>query len=80
MRYMGSTFNSSNDLEVPAYTLYDLSVGYDLAQADPSLNGAKVQLTVNNVFDKEYVSSCANDYACFYGAERSAMAKVSFDW
>jgi iron complex outermembrane recepter protein len=80
MRYMGSTFNSSNDLEVPAYTLYDLSVGYDLAQADPSLKGAKVQLTVNNVFDKEYVSSCANDYACFYGAERSAMAKVSFGW
>lgn len=82
MRYMGTTYgNSANSFKVPAYDLYDLSVGYDLSRSSPSsLKGAKLQLNVNNVFNEKYVSSCGAAWACFYGSERSAMAKVSYSW
>jgi len=81
MRYMGTTYgNDTNSFKVPAYDLYDLSVGYDLAKASSSLKGAKLQLNVNNVFNEKYVSSCGAAWACFYGSERSAMAKVSYSW
>jgi iron complex outermembrane receptor protein len=79
-RYVGTTYNRSNTMKTAAFGLYDMSVAYDLDKASVKLKGAKVQLTVNNVFDKKYVSSCANDYACFYGSERSAMAKISYAW
>lgn len=79
-RYVGTTYNRANTTKTPAYGLYDASLNYDLGTASNSLKGAKVQLTVNNIFDKKYVSSCASDYACFYGAERSAMLKVNYAW
>ena len=79
-RYNGKTYSRDNTFTTPAYSLYDMSVGYDLGHASAKLKGAKIQLTVNNVFDKKYVSSCASNYACFYGAERSAMLKASYTW
>lgn len=78
-RYMGSTYSENNKNKTPAYDLYDLSVGYDLGKASAKLKGAKVQLTVNNVFDKRYVSTCAN-FDCFYGSGRSAMLKANYAW
>lgn len=80
VRYVGSTYSRNNAIKVPDYTLTDLSVGYDLGKASTSLKGAKAQLTVNNLFDHEYVSSCANNWACFYGEGRSAMAKLGYSW
>ena len=79
-RYVGTTYNRANTTKTPAYGLYDASLNYDLGTASNSLKGTKVQLTVNNIFDKKYVSSCASDYACFYGAERSSMLKVNYAW
>lgn len=79
-RYMGKTYSQDNSFTVPAFSLVDMSLGYDLGHLTHSLQGAKVQLTVNNVFDKKYVSSCASNYACFYGSERSAMLKANYSW
>lgn len=78
-RYMGSAYSQNNQIKTPAYQLYDLSIGYDLAKASAKLDGAKLQLTVNNVFDKRYVSACSN-YDCFYGSGRSAMLKANYAW
>ncbi len=80
VRYVGETYSRTNALKVPHYTLADLSVGYDLGKASSSLKGARAQLTVNNLFDHEYVSTCSATWACFYGEGRSAMAKINYRW
>lgn len=80
VRYVGDTYSRTNALKVPHYTLADLSVGYDLGKASSTLKGARAQLTVNNVFDHEYVSTCSATWACFYGEGRTAMAKINYRW
>jgi iron complex outermembrane receptor protein len=65
---------------VPHYTLYDAMVKYDLGQASSALRGAALQLNVQNLTDKKYVSSCSGEYACFYGSGRSIIASVNYRW
>ena len=42
---------------------------YDLARF--GLPGSSVGVNVNNLFDREYVSSCYSEYACYWGARTS---------
>ncbi|MDE9497043.1 TonB-dependent siderophore receptor [Xenorhabdus bovienii] len=81
VRYLGTTSGDFTEkFNVPSYTLYDLMAKYDLGEASPQLKGASVQLNVNNLTDKRYVSSCSNDGACFYGSGRSIFATVAYSW
>jgi iron complex outermembrane receptor protein len=36
-----------------------------------------VGVNVNNLFDREYVSSCS-EYACYWGAGRQVVATATF--
>lgn len=73
VRYMGTTFgNNQNTFTVPAYTLYDMSIGYDFM---PNLN---LQLNAQNLTNKKYVASCANNFSCFYGTERNLSATLNY--
>ncbi len=65
---------------VPAYTLADLAVHYELSGLAPQLKGWKVAFNVNNLFDKEYVSACASNTQCFYGSGRTYLASARFQW
>ncbi len=80
VRYVGSTYSRNNQIKVPDYTLADLSISYDLAKANSGLKGAQAKLTVKNLFDHEYVSTCSATWACFYGEGRSAMASLGYTW
>ncbi len=51
-------------------------VKYDLARF--GLPGSSVAVNVNNLFDREYVSSCYSEYACYWGAERQVVATATF--
>lgn len=82
-RYVGATssFYASgpqvNDtFNVPSYTVADAMVKYDLARF--GLPGSSVAVNVNNLFNREYVSSCYRDYACYWGAERQVVATATF--
>ncbi|WFY27564.1 ferrichrome porin FhuA [Enterobacter ludwigii] len=82
-RYIGNTvsYYSSGDkkdqpFNVASYTLADAMVKYDLARL--GLPGSSVAVNVNNLFDREYVSSCYKDYACYWGAERQVVATATF--
>lgn len=44
---------------------------YDLARF--GLPGSSVGVNVNNIFDREYVSSCYSEYACYWGAGRGLL-------
>lgn len=79
VRYVGDSWaNDSNTLEVPDYTLVDLSIGYDLGQV--GLAGVSTRLNANNLLDKEYVAACISEFRCYYGAERSVQATVTYDF
>ncbi|MGO2403641.1 MAG: TonB-dependent siderophore receptor [Vibrio litoralis] len=76
VRYMGSSVGSTSDgtgtLHVPAVTLYDAMARYDITPK------WRAQVNVNNLTDKEYVSSC--DYYCYYGEELTATATINYMW
>jgi iron complex outermembrane receptor protein len=54
-------------------TLYDARIGY----AEENWG---VDLNVDNLFDKAYVSGCQGVNVCAYGEGRTAMLKVHINW
>lgn len=81
VRYIGDTWgNNQNTVKIPSYTLWDLKLAYKPEYRFPALKGTNIQLNVQNVGDKHYVASCANDYACFYGKERQYILSAGYRW
>ena len=79
-RYVGTMqMNAENtDGKVPAYTVVDMSLGYDLGFLSESLSGASANLMINNLFNEEYYT-CYNSSNCWYGAERSVELHVKYE-
>lgn len=77
VRYIGESWaNAANTLEVPDYTLVDASISYDLSEI--GVRGLSAQLNANNLLDKEHVGACYSESVCYFGAERSVTATVSY--
>lgn len=83
VRYIGPSFGdavNSAALIVPAYTLGDLAVHYDLAGLSPQMSGWKLAVNMTNIADKTYVSACASSNQCFYGNGRTTLGTVRYQW
>ena len=81
VRYLGSTQGDSiNSFKVPAVTLVDAAIDYDLGRASPALKGMNVALNVSNLFDKDYLASCFSTSFCYYGYQRSVRASLRYRW
>ncbi|WP_237353472.1 TonB-dependent siderophore receptor [Xanthobacter sp. YC-JY1] len=81
VRYIGTSWgNNANTFEVPAYTLFDAMLKYDLGVLDARMKGAQLQVNAKNIGDLTYVASCANAYACFYGEGLSVTGSVKYNW
>lgn len=76
--YTESYADRDNTEKVPSYTLLDGMIGYDFSEM--GLNGVSARLNVNNLLDKDYVASCNSINYCYFGAERSVKATVSYDF
>ncbi len=87
VRYVGSSSSfysntyydeskRNKSFNVPSYTVADATVKYDLARF--GMPGSSVGVNVTNLFNREYVSSCYRDYACYWGAERQVTATATF--
>src|SRR5690606_26470527 len=80
-RYLGTSYGGSNNaFKVPAATLVDLALDYDLARLNPALKGTTVALDVTNLFDKEYIASCYSETWCWYGYQRNIRASLRYQW
>lgn len=76
-RYIGSSYGDpANSFKVASATVADAVVKYDLARV--GMAGSSIALNVNNLFDRDYVSSCFATYGCFWGAERQVVATATF--
>jgi iron complex outermembrane recepter protein len=72
VRTTGRSFaDRTNTLEVPGFTLVDLALHYQRSRW-------KAGITVSNILDDEYVSSCSSEAACFYGEQRRAAFNVGY--
>jgi iron complex outermembrane receptor protein len=70
VRYIGSTWDGSDTLEVPGYTLVDLMLSYDRPEWRLAFNAT-------NLADKHYISACLARGDCFFGVRRTVMATIS---
>lgn len=86
VRHVASTFaNTTNTIEVPAFTLMDAGIHYDFEYIEPKLKGLRLSLNATNLFDKEYVASCGTgtgniDVGCFWGTRRTILATARYRW
>ncbi len=78
-RYVGEMYIDATNTQgtVPNYTIADLSLGYQLGNLSDSLNGARAELIVSNLFNDEYYT-CYDSANCWYGAERTLELKVNY--
>ena len=80
-RYTGKNYgDSDNTFKTPSFVIYDATLSYDLAALDPGFKGVSTSLNVQNLFDREYVSSCNYSFGCYYGQQRTAALEVKYDW
>lgn len=76
VRYTGDTFgDAASSFKVPAFTLIDAAVRYQLQDSAFSF-----EVNAKNLMDKEYVSSCASTSQCFYGFRRTVLASLKAEW
>ena len=78
VRYIGeAALTSTGSRKVPDATLLDLAVTYDLGQLAPSMEGAELGVSVNNLADERYYT-CYDAGNCWFGQERTVEASVSY--
>jgi iron complex outermembrane recepter protein len=71
VRYVGESGDGLvGGLEVPAVTLFDAMVSYEIP-------GWRFALNANNLTDKQYVASCLGRGDCWYGNRRRLFASVT---
>lgn len=74
VRYVGSSYaNAENTLKVPAATLVDAAIRYQIGNWGMALN-------VTNLFDKTYVKSCNGQSGCGYGDARTITVSANYRW
>lgn len=73
VRYVGGSWGGTNKVYTPSYTLADLMLGWEFARWDIALN-------LRNVADKSYNATCLGRGDCFPGDERTAVARITYQF
>ncbi|MEX0605532.1 MAG: TonB-dependent siderophore receptor [Marinobacter sp.] len=73
VRYVGASYDGTDELKTPAVTLYDAMVGYSVGQWDFNLN-------VNNLEDETYYTTCLARGDCFVGTKRTVVGSVNYSF
>lgn len=71
VRFTGASWDGSDLLKTPSYTLYDAMFSYDFRTWRLSIN-------VANLTDRVHVTTCLARGDCFYGLRRAVTATVSY--
>jgi len=81
LRYAGASYgDNKNQIRTGAYTLVDASIAYDFGEKNPQLKGLKLAVNAANLFDEEYVASCNDINACYWGTGRTVRGTLSYRW
>lgn len=80
VRHVGSAYaDPANTQAIPAYTLIDAMLRYDLRYLNLGLRGMSLALNVTNLADKTYFT-CNGVNFCNYGQGRTFLATLKYGW
>ncbi|HHK4333126.1 TPA: TonB-dependent siderophore receptor, partial [Pseudomonas aeruginosa] len=74
------TETADGHFTIPSYTLYDGKLSYDFEKSPLQVKGLKVQVNLENLEDKKYVSRCSSDLDCYYGQGRTITTDLTYNW
>lgn len=69
VRHVGDSWDGTDTLKTPSYTLGDLMLGYETREWDFTIN-------VRNVADKDYMATCLARGDCFPGENRTIIGRA----
>ncbi|UPT85245.1 TonB-dependent siderophore receptor [Bradyrhizobium barranii subsp. apii] len=71
VRYIGQSWDGTDTIRTPDYTLFDAMVRYD--------NGPwRLQVNASNLFDKRHLTTCRIGGDCFLGIGRTVLGSVTY--
>lgn len=78
VRYIGSMYaNDANTAKIPAYTLVDAKLSYDLGALTQEMEGARLAVSVTNLADRKAVGGCFSSSYCDYVARRTIIGSLN---
>jgi iron complex outermembrane receptor protein len=63
-----------------SFVLVDALASYDLGRLSSALDGAEIALNVANLFDKRHVTACSFNNSCYFGASRTVLGTLRYEW
>lgn len=63
-----------------SFTLVDAVIGYDLGKASGALTGFSLAVNAANLFDTRHVTACPFNNSCYFGAARTVIGSLRFNW
>ncbi|MCW4462966.1 TonB-dependent siderophore receptor [Sphingomonas sp. BT-65] len=63
-----------------SFTLVDAVIGYDLGKASGALEGISLAVNAANLLDARHVTACPFNNSCYFGAGRTVVGSVRFNW
>jgi iron complex outermembrane receptor protein len=72
-----TTFTS---FETAGFVLVDAVLGYDFARTPGPLSGLRLALNAANLLDKRHVTACPFNNSCYFGASRTLVGTVRYEW
>ena len=62
------------------YTTVDLYGAYRILGGSHGVPGLSLTLRVANLFNRQYIAYCNSATQCYYGADRSVIGTVRYQW
>ncbi|WP_156475244.1 TonB-dependent siderophore receptor, partial [Acetobacter malorum] len=80
MRYVGYSYvDNVESFKTPAYILFDIGAHFDFGQVSQTLRGLKAQISVSNLTNKYYLTSCDGSF-CYTGQGRRLYGNLTYNW
>lgn len=71
VRYIGASWDGTDTIRTPDYTLFDAMVRYETGPW-------RLQVNASNLFDKRHVTTCLARGDCFLGIGRTVLGSVTY--
>jgi iron complex outermembrane receptor protein len=79
--YFGRLYGDAANLyRIPGATIFDAALRYDLSMLSTSLHGINVAVNVSNLFDNRYLKTCIAATGCYFGARRTILGSVRYNF
>ena len=63
-----------------SFVLVDAMASYDLGRVHSALSGAQFGINVANLFDERHVTACPFNNSCYFGAARTIVGTLTYEW